>query len=120
MYSPSSHHSSSALGHYYFMQDDLQNAYSAYQQALFLLPKPKVPYPFQTTHQHITCFIVSGISILYDWYGSLDHAKKLSASVLKANMTSCSPALSAFSETHLAPSPTNIWFQISHIYEQQE
>ncbi|KAF8141765.1 hypothetical protein EV363DRAFT_1392200 [Boletus edulis] len=43
MYPPSSRHPSSALGRYYFMQDDLQNAYSAYQQALFLLPKPKDP-----------------------------------------------------------------------------
>ncbi|KAF8137054.1 hypothetical protein EV363DRAFT_1394625 [Boletus edulis] len=106
IYPPSSRHPSSALGHYYFMQDDLQNAYLAYQQALFLLPKPKIPS--------------SGISILYDWYGSLDHAKKVSTSILKANMTSHSPALFAFSETHLAPSPTDIWFQISHIYKQQE
>ncbi|KAF8124217.1 hypothetical protein EV363DRAFT_1541240, partial [Boletus edulis] len=120
MYPPSSRHPSSTLGHYYFMQDDLQNAYSAYQQALFLLPKPKIPYPFQTTHQHITCFAVSGISILYNRYGSLDHAKKASTSILKANTMSCSPALSTFSETHLAPSPTDIWFQISHVYEQQE
>ena len=32
----------SALGHCYLMQDDLQNAYSAYQQALYYLPSPKV------------------------------------------------------------------------------
>jgi len=32
----------SALGHCYLMQDDLQKAYSAYQQALYLLPNPKV------------------------------------------------------------------------------
>jgi hypothetical protein len=30
------------VGHCYLMQDDLQKAYSAYQQALFLLPNPKV------------------------------------------------------------------------------
>jgi len=29
-------------GHCYLMQDDLQKAYSAYQQALYLLPNPKV------------------------------------------------------------------------------
>jgi hypothetical protein len=28
------------------MQDDLQKAYSAYQQALYLLPNPKVINPF--------------------------------------------------------------------------
>ena len=32
----------SNLGHCYLMQDDLQKAYSAYQQALYLLPNPKV------------------------------------------------------------------------------
>jgi tetratricopeptide (TPR) repeat protein len=41
----------SALGHCYLMQDDLQKAYAAYQQALYLLPNPKVcshplSYPF--------------------------------------------------------------------------
>lgn len=34
----------SALGHCYLMQDDLQKAYSAYQQALYLLPNPKVRF----------------------------------------------------------------------------
>ena len=29
-------------GHCYLMQDDLQKAYTAYQQALYLLPNPKV------------------------------------------------------------------------------
>ena len=32
-------------GHCYLMQDDLQKAYSAYQQALYLLPNPKVNVP---------------------------------------------------------------------------
>lgn len=30
------------VGHCYLMQDDLQKAYAAYQQALYLLPNPKV------------------------------------------------------------------------------
>jgi Tfp pilus assembly protein PilF len=29
-------------GHCYLMQDELQQAYQAYQQALYLLPNPKV------------------------------------------------------------------------------
>ena len=33
-------------GHCYLMQDDLQKAYSAYQQALYLLPNPKVTLAF--------------------------------------------------------------------------
>ena len=32
-------------GHCYPMQDDLQKAYSAYQQALYLLPNPKIKFP---------------------------------------------------------------------------
>lgn len=32
----------SALGRCYLMQDQLQKAYSAYQQALYFLPAPKV------------------------------------------------------------------------------
>jgi hypothetical protein len=30
------------LGHCYLMTDDLQKAYTAYQQALYRLPNPKV------------------------------------------------------------------------------
>lgn len=30
------------LGHCYLMMDNLQDAYSAYQQALYYLPDPKV------------------------------------------------------------------------------
>jgi tetratricopeptide (TPR) repeat protein len=39
----------SALGHCYLMQDDLQKAYSAYQQALYLLPNPKA----RCSHCHV-------------------------------------------------------------------
>jgi glucose repression mediator protein len=31
-----------AVGHCYLMMDDLQNAYTAYQKALYHLPNPKV------------------------------------------------------------------------------
>lgn len=54
------------------MQDDLQKAYSAYQQALYLLPNPKEDPK-----------LWYGIGILYDRYGSLDHAEEAFASVLK-------------------------------------
>ena len=53
------------------MQDDLQKAYSAYQQALYLLPNPKEDPK-----------LWYGIGILYDRYGSLDHAEEAFASVL--------------------------------------
>ncbi|KAF8895033.1 hypothetical protein CPB84DRAFT_1848369 [Gymnopilus junonius] len=62
----------SALGHCYLMQDDLQKAYSAYQQALYLLPNPKEDPK-----------LWYGIGILYDRYGSLDHAEEAFASVLR-------------------------------------
>ena len=73
------------------MQDDLQKAYAAYQQALYLLPNPKV---CTISPQSIPCLsLISGtkedpklwygIGILYDRYGSLDHAEEAFASVLK-------------------------------------
>jgi hypothetical protein len=44
-----------SLGHCYLMQDDLQKAYSAYQQALYLLPNPKVrrSYNYCTFSQNL-------------------------------------------------------------------
>jgi glucose repression mediator protein len=72
------------------MQDDLQKAYSAYQQALYLLPNPKVSRPFilpTPLGSHVKSKedpkLWYGIGILYDRYGSLDHAEEAFASVLK-------------------------------------
>lgn len=39
-------------GHCYPMQDDLQKAYAAYQQALYFLPQPKVRVPFRRLLRH--------------------------------------------------------------------
>lgn len=50
------------LAHSYVMTDDLQKAYQAYQSALSHLPNPKDPNLWY------------GIGLLYDRYGSLDHA----------------------------------------------
>ena len=61
----------SALGHCYLMQDDLQKAYAAYQQALYHLPNPKDPKLWY------------GIGILCDRHGSLDNAEDAFASVLR-------------------------------------
>jgi glucose repression mediator protein len=71
------------------MQDDLQKAYSAYQQALYLLPNPKVI--LHQLHFHVPNRSFSkedpklwyGIGILYDRYGSLDHAEEAFSSVLR-------------------------------------
>ncbi|EJD04484.1 uncharacterized protein FOMMEDRAFT_19703 [Fomitiporia mediterranea MF3/22] len=122
----------SALGHCYLMQDDLQKAYSAYQQALYLLPNPKEDPK-----------LWYGIGILYDRYGSLDHAEEAFASVLhmdkdfdKANeilfrlgiiykqQGKYTDSLDCFDRIlRNPPSPlahADIWFQIGHVYEQQK
>ncbi|KAJ7480062.1 TPR-containing protein Mql1 [Mycena galericulata] len=124
----------SALGHCYLMQDDLQKAYSAYQQALYLLPNPKEDPK-----------LWYGIGILYDRYGSLDHAEEAFSSVLrmdkdldfdKANeilfrlgiiykqQGKYDDSLGCFDRIlRNPPSPlahADIWFQIGHVYEQQK
>ncbi|KAJ4485474.1 TPR-like protein [Lentinula aciculospora] len=124
----------SALGHCYLMQDDLQKAYAAYQQALYLLPSPKDDPK-----------LWYGIGILYDRYGSLDHAEEAFSSVLamdkdldfdKANeilfrlgiiykqQGKYEDSLACFDRIlRNPPSPlahADIWFQIGHVYEQQK
>ncbi|THU87761.1 TPR-like protein [Dendrothele bispora CBS 962.96] len=114
------------------MQDDLQKAYSAYQQALYLLPNPKEDPK-----------LWYGIGILYDRYGSLDHAEEAFSSVLrmdkdfdKANeilfrlgiiykqQGKYEDSLNCFDRIlRNPPSPlahADIWFQIGHVYEQQK
>lgn len=78
------------LGHCYLMQDDLQKAYSAYQQALYLLPNPKVNESLHITFGPSLPLLLKedpklwyGIGILYDRYGSLDHAEEAFSSVLR-------------------------------------
>ncbi|KAF9560195.1 TPR-like protein [Agrocybe pediades] len=123
----------SALGHCYLMQDDLQKAYSAYQQALYLLPNPKDPKLWY------------GIGILYDRYGSLDHAEEAFTSVLRMckdldfdkeneilfrlgiiykQQGKFQESLDCFDHIlRNPPSPlahADIWFQIGHVFEQQK
>ncbi len=66
-----------AMGHCYLMMDDLQKAYTAYQQALYHLPNPKEPKLWY------------GIGILYDRYGSLEHAEEAFASVVRMDSGEC-------------------------------
>ena len=63
------------------MQDDLQQAYAAYQQALYLLPNPKEDPK-----------LWYGIGILYDRYGSLDHAEEAFSSVLRMDKGARQPS----------------------------
>ncbi|TIA91970.1 hypothetical protein E3P99_00801 [Wallemia hederae] len=123
----------SALGHAYLMIDDLQKAYTAYQQALYHLPAPKLQDPK----------LWYGIGILYDRYGSLEHAEEAFAGVIKiapdfdkANeiyfrlgiiykqQHKFATSLECFRYIlHSPPKPLSeidIWFQIGHVYEQQK
>ncbi|KIJ24784.1 hypothetical protein M422DRAFT_77150 [Sphaerobolus stellatus SS14] len=122
----------SAIGHCYLMQDELQKAYSAYQQALYWLPNPKEDPK-----------LWYGIGILYDRYGSLDHAEEAFASVLrmdrdfdKANeilfrlgiiykqQGKYAQSLECFERILRSPpnplAHVDIWFQMGHVYEQQK
>ncbi|WFC98697.1 glucose repression mediator protein [Malassezia yamatoensis] len=120
-----------AMGHCYLMMDELQKAYTAYHQALYYLPNPKEPKLWY------------GIGILYDRYGSLEHAEETFTSVVrmdpnyeKANeiyfrlgiiykqQGQYESSLECF--RYILSNPPNpltamdIWFQIGHVYEQQE
>ncbi len=76
------------------MMDDLQQAYNAYQTALVNLPNPKEPRLWY------------GIGILYDRYGSLDHAEDAFAQVMKMQPD--------FDKAH------EIYFRLGIIYKQQQ
>ncbi|KAJ3053739.1 glucose repression mediator protein [Rhizophlyctis rosea] len=120
-----------ALGHCYLMMDNLQKAYTAYQQALYHLPNPKEPKLWY------------GIGILYDRYGSYEHAEEAFSAVIrmepkfeKANeiyfrlgiiykqQGKYDTSLSCFRYILSCPpkplTEIDIWFQIGHVYEQQK
>lgn len=120
-----------SLGHCYLMMDDLQQAYAAYQNALINLRNPKEPKLWY------------GIGILYDRYGSLDHAEEAFSQVMqmepgfeKANeiyfrlgiiykqQQKYNQSLECFKYIVNSPPPPlteeDIWFQIGHVHEQQK
>jgi len=75
------------------MMDDLQQAYNAYQSALVNLRNPKEPRLWY------------GIGILYDRYGSLDHAEEAFSQVMQMQPD--------FDKAH------EIYFRLGIIYKQQ-
>ncbi|KAF9369693.1 hypothetical protein CPC16_004327 [Podila verticillata] len=120
-----------SLGHCYLMMDELQKAYNAYQNALHHLPNPK------------DSKLWYGIGILYDRYGSVDHAEEAFSAVMrmdpkyeKANeiyfrlgiiykgQQKYAQSLECFRYIlHTPPRPlteADIWFQIGHVHEQQK
>jgi len=99
-------------GHCYLMMDDLQDAYQSYQQALYHLRDPKVASPCHK-YSSFTSDIVKqepklwyGIGILYDRYGSLDHAEEAFSQVMRMD-----PRFDKANE---------IYFRLGIIYKQQQ
>ncbi|KAG0050425.1 glucose repression mediator protein [Gryganskiella cystojenkinii] len=120
-----------SLGHCYLMMDELQKAYNAYQNALHHLHNPK------------DSKLWYGIGILYDRYGSVEHAEEAFSAVMrmdpkyeKANeiyfrlgiiykgQQKYQQSLECFRYIlHTPPRPlteADIWFQIGHVHEQQK
>ncbi|BEI91526.1 uncharacterized protein CcaverHIS019_0403460 [Cutaneotrichosporon cavernicola] len=117
-----------SMGHCLLMKDDLPKAYTAYQQALHYLPNPKEPKLWY------------GIGILYDRYGSFEHAEEAFSSVLKMDpdfekaneiffrlgiiykhQRKYPNSLDCFRRIISNPprplTSWDIWFQLGHVYE---
>ncbi|KAJ2836243.1 glucose repression mediator protein [Coemansia sp. 'formosensis'] len=117
-----------AIGNCYLMLDEMPKAYNAYQQAIFHLPNPKEPKLWY------------GIGILYDRYGSYEHAEEAFNAVMnmdpdfdKANeiyfrlgiIHKCqgkyAQSLECFNRILREPpkplTETDIWFQIGNVHE---
>ncbi len=135
-----------SLGHCFLMMEDLQQAYQAYQQALYHLRDPKVRARLSI---RIDCSHTQepklwyGIGILYDRYGSLEHAEEAFSQVMhmapnfdKANeiyfrlgiiykqQQKYDQSLECFKYIVSNPprplTEEDIWFQIGHVHEQQK
>lgn len=83
-----------SLGHCFLMMDDLSQAYAAYQSALMNLRDVKDPKLWY------------GIGILYDRYGSLEHAEEAFSQVMRMQ-----PDFEKASE---------VYFRLGIIYKQQQ
>lgn len=93
------------------MMDDLQQAYSAYQQALYHLRDPKVRSrhnPGEVGNSYLVQEpkLWYGIGILYDRYGSLEHAEEAFSQVMRMQ-----PDFEKANE---------IYFRLGIIYKQQQ
>lgn len=95
--------------------DNLQEAYTSYQQALYHLRDPKVGYSFFFFLNFLWPIFLTraqepklwyGIGILYDRYGSLDHAEEAFSQVMRM-----APEFEKANE---------IYFRLGIIYKQQQ
>lgn len=110
---PTSGETWGSLGHCHLMMDNLQEAYTSYQQALYHLRDPKVMtalmslrYNSLITPCHQEPKLWYGIGILYDRYGSLDHAEEAFSQVMRM-----APEFEKANE---------IYFRLGIIYKQQQ
>src|SRR5436305_9822189 len=92
------------------MMDNLQEAYTAYQQALYYLRDPKVS-PIAVSDIMLLTLdqepkLWYGIGILYDRYGSLEHAEEAFSQVMRMQ-----PDFEKANE---------IYFRLGIIYKQQQ
>ena len=93
------------------MMEDLQQAYSAYQNALYHLPDPKVSKLVNNAQDLVDGMrqepkLWYGIGILYDRYGSLEHAEEAFSQVMRME-----PRFEKANE---------IYFRLGIIYKQQQ
>ncbi len=92
--------------------DNLQEAYTSYQQALYYLRDPKVCHFISILIDEQHTYIQQepklwyGIGILYDRYGSLDHAEEAFSQVMRMQ-----PDFEKANE---------IYFRLGIIYKQQQ
>ena len=83
-----------ALRYTYVVRDDVENADTAYQHALYHLPNPKASQVWY------------GIGMLYERCGSLEHAEEAFTGVLKMDPNS--------------DKKTDILFRLGTIYKQTQ
>lgn len=92
------------------MMDNLQEAYTAYQQALYYLRDPKVSPAADLDRPQLILDqepkLWYGIGILYDRYGSLEHAEEAFSQVMRMQ-----PDFEKANE---------IYFRLGIIYKQQQ
>ena len=90
--------------------EDLQQAYQAYQQALYHLRDPKARIVLQHSQHRLPLSqepkLWYGIGILYDRYGSLEHAEEAFSQVMRMQ-----PDFEKANE---------IYFRLGIIYKQQQ
>jgi glucose repression mediator protein len=106
------------------MKDDLPKAYTAYQQALYHLQNPKVSN--HAWNRELVLIwqepkLWYGIGILYDRYGSFEHAEEAFSSVLKMDPSESRLfiQLSVLAHTAEFDKANEIYFRLGIIYKHQ-